>query len=308
MSGDSASKSKRKRFAAAASWSKRDDPKFDLLRTLQEGIWEVEDYLNIPPPSIDYSYINPKADHKNEMEARERIKERTIQKPKPRVKEEYPVPTAGKIFFDFEQSSDDEDAIPSAKKANSTPSDIKIHLIVSPKGKEKKRLSLSDKSNECIQKPVVKKEKTSSESVRRSSRRSNSQAKLPGFKILLPKFKHAVFKLPDFILTDTEQEEQFQTRPSIKLSIPDSIKAILVDDWENVTKNNQLVPLPAAKPVNVILDEYLLHEKPNRQQGSAEGDLLEEVVAGLKEYFEKCLGRILLYRYVLVSKVIRESL
>ncbi len=94
------------------------------------------------------------------------------------------------------------------------------------------------------------------------------------------------------------QEENFHARPSIKLIIPDHIKAILVDDWENVTKNLQLVPLPAAKPVNLILNDYLQYEKLRRQAGSAPADILEEVVAGLKEYFEKCLGRILLYRSV----------
>jgi len=92
------------------------------------------------------------------------------------------------------------------------------------------------------------------------------------------------------------QEESFHARPSIKLIVPDHIKAILVDDWENVTKNLQLVPLPAAKPVNLILNDYLQYEKPRRQAGSAQADILDEVVAGLKEYFEKCLGRILLYR------------
>lgn len=95
---------------------------------------------------------------------------------------------------------------------------------------------------------------------------------------------------------DGSQEEQFHARPSIKLIIPDHIKAILVDDWENVTKNLQLVPLPAAKPVNLILNDYLNYEKPKRQAGSAQADILDEVVAGLKEYFEKCVGRILLYR------------
>lgn len=95
---------------------------------------------------------------------------------------------------------------------------------------------------------------------------------------------------------DDFQEENFHARPSIKLIIPDHIKAILVDDWENVTKNLQLVPLPAAKPVNSILNDYLQYEKPRRQAGSAPADILDEVVAGLKEYFEKCLGRILLYR------------
>lgn len=93
-----------------------------------------------------------------------------------------------------------------------------------------------------------------------------------------------------------QQEDNFYARPSIKLIIPDHIKAILVDDWENVTKNQQLVPIPAEYTVERILDEYLQFEAPKRVRGSAQADILEEVVAGLKEYFEKCLGRILLYR------------
>ncbi|RQM05303.1 hypothetical protein DH86_00001854 [Scytalidium sp. 3C] len=96
---------------------------------------------------------------------------------------------------------------------------------------------------------------------------------------------------------DLETEEGFHARPSIKILIPDHIKAILVDDWENVTKNCQLVPLPAAHPVNSILNDYIEFEKPKRMEGSAAADILEEVVAGLKEYFDKCLGRILLYRF-----------
>ena len=93
------------------------------------------------------------------------------------------------------------------------------------------------------------------------------------------------------------QEESFHTRPAIRLLVPDHLKAILVDDWENVTKNLSLVPLPSKTPVNVILDTYFDEEKGKRRLGSADADLLEEVVVGVKEYFEKCLGRILLYRF-----------
>jgi mortality factor 4-like protein 1 len=96
------------------------------------------------------------------------------------------------------------------------------------------------------------------------------------------------------------QEDSFLTRPSVKLVIPDHIKAILVDDWENVTKNQQLVPLPAKHSVNSILKYYVEHEIPRRQPGSAEADILTEVVSGLGLYFEKTLGRILLYRYELL--------
>ncbi|MCJ1372449.1 Esa1p-associated factor [Loxospora ochrophaea] len=93
------------------------------------------------------------------------------------------------------------------------------------------------------------------------------------------------------------QEESFHTRPSIRILVPDHLKALLVDDWENVTKNLSLVPLPSKHPVNTILSTYFDEEKGKRRLGSAEADLLEEVVAGVKEYFEKCLGRILLYRF-----------
>ncbi|OHW96569.1 keratinolytic protein [Colletotrichum incanum] len=72
---------------------------------------------------------------------------------------------------------------------------------------------------------------------------------------------------------------------------------MLVDDWENITKNNQLVPLPHPHPVDDILNDYLNYERPNREDGSANMDILEEVVAGLREYFEKSLSRILLYRF-----------
>ncbi|KAK2004277.1 MRG-domain-containing protein [Colletotrichum falcatum] len=94
-----------------------------------------------------------------------------------------------------------------------------------------------------------------------------------------------------------ENEDGFHARPSIKLPIPDHIKAMLVDDWENITKNNQLVPLPHPHPVDEILNDYLSYERPNREDGSANMDILEEVVAGLREYFEKSLSRILLYRF-----------
>ncbi|KAF3013199.1 Esa1p-associated factor [Neopestalotiopsis sp. 37M] len=93
------------------------------------------------------------------------------------------------------------------------------------------------------------------------------------------------------------QEDAFHQRPSIKIVLPDVIKGLLVDDWESVTKNCQLVPIPHPKPVTVVLDNYLEYEKAQRQEGSSSIDILEETIAGLKEYFDKCLGRILLYRF-----------
>lgn len=75
------------------------------------------------------------------------------------------------------------------------------------------------------------------------------------------------------------------------------MKSLLVDDWEEVTKNLKLVPLPSHTSVSLILDEYEQVEKAGRVEGSADWDLLEEVIVGLKEYFNKSLGRVLLYRF-----------
>jgi hypothetical protein len=108
---------------------------------------------------------------------------------------------------------------------------------------------------------------------------------------------HAVYgKITDPV---DYQEDSFHARPSIKIPMPDHLKAMLVDDWENITKNNQLVPIPHDHPVDEILSDYLQYERPRRQQNTAAVDVLEETIEGLKEYFNKALGRILLYRYVL---------
>ena len=85
-------------------------------------------------------------------------------------------------------------------------------------------------------------------------------------------------------------------RPSVRIFMPDNLKSLLVDDWENVTKNQQVVALPAKAPVNQILDAYKEDEKPKRVT-PVDIDVLEEVVGGIKEYFEKSLDKILLYRF-----------
>lgn len=78
--------------------------------------------------------------------------------------------------------------------------------------------------------------------------------------------------------------------------MPDNLKSLLVDDWENVTKNQQVVALPAKSSVNQILDDYLKEEKPKRT-GSSDFDVLEEVIMGVRDYFDKSLDKILLYRF-----------
>ncbi|CEQ38904.1 SPOSA6832_00380, partial [Sporobolomyces salmonicolor] len=111
------------------------------------------------------------------------------------------------------------------------------------------------------------------------------------------------------------QEEEYMRKMEVKIAIPDNLKTQLVDDWEAITKNQQvrrfddpfragppvdgdgvrqLVPLPRNPSVDVILDEwlkYLQNEEEDKKR------LAAEVAAGLGLYFNKALGNNLLYRF-----------
>ncbi|EKM51282.1 uncharacterized protein PHACADRAFT_102885 [Phanerochaete carnosa HHB-10118-sp] len=87
-------------------------------------------------------------------------------------------------------------------------------------------------------------------------------------------------------------------RPEMKLNVPESLKVLLVDDWEAVTKNNQLVPLPRSPNVVEILkefEEYVLSSPKNILRDPK--ILLPTIIAGLQTYFDRALGANLLYRF-----------
>ncbi|KAK5102414.1 Esa1p-associated factor [Exophiala xenobiotica] len=92
-----------------------------------------------------------------------------------------------------------------------------------------------------------------------------------------------------------KREDAFTQRPSIRFAIPDNLKNLLVDDWENITKTGLLVPLPSKAPANFIIDTYFQEEKQHRSLGP-ECEILEEFCSGMKVYFERALAKILLYR------------
>ncbi|KAI8907192.1 MRG-domain-containing protein [Gorgonomyces haynaldii] len=98
-----------------------------------------------------------------------------------------------------------------------------------------------------------------------------------------------------------EREEDFIKRPEIKIMIPDALKTLLVEDWESVTKNQKLVALPRAINVNDVLNRYQDYIKEGqRRRGAREGrsdESLGEVIDGLRVYFDRALGNILLYRF-----------
>lgn len=96
-----------------------------------------------------------------------------------------------------------------------------------------------------------------------------------------------------------EQEEEYVKRPEIKLNIPDALKVRLVDDWEFVTRRGQLVPLPRKPCVDEILTSYRSHylSVKKEQKASRPSAVLDEILDGLRLYFDKALGNNLLYRF-----------
>ncbi|KAL9620693.1 MAG: hypothetical protein Q9160_004829 [Pyrenula sp. 1 TL-2023] len=101
------------------------------------------------------------------------------------------------------------------------------------------------------------------------------------------------------VLTDLpgSQEDQYRLKPMVRIPVPEHLKYLLVDDWENITKNLQLVDLPSKRPVNFILDEYFTQKRNERPLGSPDAAILEEFHSGMKVYFQKALGKLLLYRF-----------
>ncbi|ODV94146.1 hypothetical protein PACTADRAFT_76782 [Pachysolen tannophilus NRRL Y-2460] len=96
--------------------------------------------------------------------------------------------------------------------------------------------------------------------------------------------------------TTLEREDEFMKRPEISIVIPDNLKSSLVDDWEFITKENQLVSLPAKVTVNDILVKYQAFKIGNKKSIPNSG-VIKEIIDGLKLYFNKSLGSILLYRF-----------
>ncbi|KAJ1787005.1 Esa1p-associated factor, partial [Coemansia sp. RSA 2399] len=92
-----------------------------------------------------------------------------------------------------------------------------------------------------------------------------------------------------------------QKGPEVKLPIPNALKAQLVDDWERITKDKLLVPLPRDPTVAQMLALYQEHRRTTKDKrrpaGKRDDEIVDEIVDGLRIYFDKALGNILLYRF-----------
>ncbi|XP_015601645.1 mortality factor 4-like protein 1 [Cephus cinctus] len=91
-------------------------------------------------------------------------------------------------------------------------------------------------------------------------------------------------------------EEEYHTKVEIKIKIPEELKALLVDDWEAITKNNKLPQLPVRSTVDKILDDFVESRAPGKVNDPSRESALE-VTKGIREYFNTSLSLQLLYKW-----------
>ncbi|KAK0502495.1 MRG-domain-containing protein [Armillaria luteobubalina] len=93
-------------------------------------------------------------------------------------------------------------------------------------------------------------------------------------------------------------DDESTRKPEMKLTVPEPLKATLVDDWEAVTKNNQLVNLPRNPNVVQILGLFEKHVLEKRPPELRQPEvLIHTIISGLQVYFDRSLGSQLLYRF-----------
>eukprot|EP00128_Syssomonas_multiformis_P016095 Colp12_sorted_trinity150504_noHs@24346 len=97
---------------------------------------------------------------------------------------------------------------------------------------------------------------------------------------------------------ESDDDPEYNEKAEVKLEIPEELKGQLIDDWDFVTRQKKLVPLPRKPTVADVLERYKEHRianKPTMSKG--ELTILGEVVHGLRVYFDQALGTLLLYRF-----------
>lgn len=94
-----------------------------------------------------------------------------------------------------------------------------------------------------------------------------------------------------------DDEVHNSRRADMKLNIPEVLKVLLVDDWEAVTKNHQLVTLPRSPTVRQILSQFEQHVKTTTTSLPTPGILTRTIINGLQIYFDRACGMSLLYRF-----------
>ncbi|KAK4472740.1 hypothetical protein MN116_003964 [Schistosoma mekongi] len=107
-----------------------------------------------------------------------------------------------------------------------------------------------------------------------------------------------------------ENDDGILLKPQLVVSIPPSLKAWLVDDWDLITRQARLYELPASQPISNLLSDFLesaevgIKSEPTSETQSSQStnpvirsDLRREFVAGIQHYFNLIIGSHLLYKF-----------
>jgi mortality factor 4-like protein 1 len=86
-----------------------------------------------------------------------------------------------------------------------------------------------------------------------------------------------------------DEENPFEDS-AVKIQLPDELKAVIVQDWENITQRGQMVALPRSPSIAELFKRFMGDAKRKNVQAIA------QVVEALDVYFDRALPLILLYR------------
>ena len=91
----------------------------------------------------------------------------------------------------------------------------------------------------------------------------------------------------------TTSEESLHNELKEALRLPHGMKLKLIEDWERITRERKLVPLPRTPSVTQLLDDF----NQTKARRTSHERLYGEVCDGLKQYFNQALPTILLYKF-----------
>lgn len=92
-----------------------------------------------------------------------------------------------------------------------------------------------------------------------------------------------------------EPEDVFNSSTQIQIKIPDDLKTWLVDDWDQITRQNKIVQLPSKNTIAEILASYIKYR--TLKDKSVSKDTCQEITEGITDYFNILLGKQLLYKF-----------
>jgi len=90
----------------------------------------------------------------------------------------------------------------------------------------------------------------------------------------------------------SEHDDSYQLKCDISIKIPDELRQILEEDYQNICISNRLVHLPPSYNVEHLLNDYRSHKIDMK----FDKNVINEVVEGLKCYFNSVLPTKLLYK------------